>query len=389
MFTLILFILILSFLVFVHEFGHYITAKKSGMKVYEFAIGFPPRALGAYKDPKTGKWVWVVGKGKSNLKETIVGEEQEDEFPTTLYSINWLPLGGFVRIKGENGEKSKDKNSFGHQKAWKKVIVLSAGVIMNYLTAAILLGAGFMVGLPADISVSEDPHAIMVGESSVIIQQVQPNTPAKEAGLTLGDTIQAINGQEMNNVGQVIETIQNNGTEELSLTILRGEKEEVFHITPAIQKDGEPARIGALLADAGVVRYPWYLAMYKGFVAATLGVINIAASFFFLIKGLIMGQGLAFDVAGPVGIASIIGQSARLGFSHLINVTAMISLSLAVINILPIPALDGGRILFILIEKITKKKVPLKYEQLAHTIGFGLLMLLIIVVTVRDVFGLF
>jgi len=384
-----LFILILSFLVFVHEFGHYITAKKSGMKVYEFAIGFPPRALGAYKDPKTGKWVWVVGKGKSNLKETIVGEEQEDEFPTTLYSINWLPLGGFVRIKGENGEKSKDKNSFGHQKAWKKVIVLSAGVIMNYLTAAILLGAGFMVGLPADISVSEDPHAIMVGESSVIIQQVQPNTPAKEAGLTLGDTIQAINGQEMNNVGQVIETIQNNGTEELSLTILRGEKEEVFHITPAIQKDGEPARIGALLADAGVVRYPWYLAMYKGFVAATLGVINIAASFFFLIKGLIMGQGLAFDVAGPVGIASIIGQSARLGFSHLINVTAMISLSLAVINILPIPALDGGRILFILIEKITKKKVPLKYEQLAHTIGFGLLMLLIIVVTVRDVFGLF
>ncbi len=359
------------------------------MKVYEFAIGFPPRALGAYKDPKTGKWVWVVGKGKSNLKETIVGEEQEDEFPTTLYSINWLPLGGFVRIKGENGEKSKDKNSFGHQKAWKKVIVLSAGVIMNYLTAAILLGAGFMVGLPADISVSEDPHAIMVGESSVIIQQVQPNTPAKEAGLTLGDTIQAINGQEMNNVGQVIETIQNNGTEELSLTILRGEKEEVFHITPAIQKDGEPARIGALLADAGVVRYPWYLAMYKGFVAATLGVINIAASFFFLIKGLIMGQGLAFDVAGPVGIASIIGQSARLGFSHLINVTAMISLSLAVINILPIPALDGGRILFILIEKITKKKVPLKYEQLAHTIGFGLLMLLIIVVTVRDVFGLF
>jgi len=389
MFTLILFILILSFLVFVHEFGHYITAKKSGMKVYEFAIGFPPRALGAYKDPKTGKWVWVVGKGKSNLKETIVGEEQEDEFPTTLYSINWLPLGGFVRIKGENGEKSKDKNSFGHQKAWKKVIVLSAGVIMNYLTAAILLGAGFMVGLPADISVSEDPHAIMVGESSVIIQQVQPNTPAKEAGLTLGDTIQAINGQEMNNVGQVIETIQNNGTEELSLTILRGEKEEVFHITPAIQKDGEPARIGALLADAGVVRYPWYLAMYKGFVAATLGVINIAASFFFLIKGLIMGQGLAFDVAGPVGIASIIGQSARLGFSHLINVTAMISLSLAVINILPIPAIDGGRILFILIEKITKKKVPLKYEQLAHTIGFGLLMLLIIVVTVRDVFGLF
>ena len=116
---------------------------------------------------------------------------------------------------------------------------------------------------------------------------------------------------------------------------------------------------------------------------------QIVIAFYLLIKGLILGQGLAFEVAGPVGIASIIGESARLGLNYLINTAAMISLSLAVINILPIPALDGGRILFILIEKITGKKVPLKYEQFAHTIGFALLMILIVVVTVRDVLGLF
>ena len=120
MVTILLFLIILSVLVFVHEFGHFITARLSGMKVYEFALGFPPRAFGVYKDPKTGKWKWIRGKGKSNLKKTVAGHEQEEEFPDTLYTFNWLPLGGFVRIKGENGEFENEKDSFGYQKTWKK-----------------------------------------------------------------------------------------------------------------------------------------------------------------------------------------------------------------------------------------------------------------------------
>ena len=128
--TIIIFIIILGIIVLAHEFGHFITARKSGMKVYEFGIGFPPRAIGVYRDPKTKKFVWVFGKGKTKLKQAVAGEEiEEQEFPATLYSLNWLPIGGFCKIKGENGEKAVEPDSFGYQKAWKKVIVLSAGVI--------------------------------------------------------------------------------------------------------------------------------------------------------------------------------------------------------------------------------------------------------------------
>ncbi len=389
MVTIILFILILSLLVFVHEFGHYITAKKSGMKVYEFAIGFPPRAIGVYKDPKINAWVVVKGKGKSDLKKTVAGDEQQDEFPSTLYSLNWLPLGGFVRIKGENGESSQDKDSFGYQAVWKKLTVLVAGVVMNFLLAGVLLGIGFMVGLPTDLSALQDKSAIVVQEPRVLIQQVEDGSPAKEAGIQLGDEITSVNGVPLSRVSDVIAAIQAHGEQEVSLSISRGDIEQVYTLTPRRANEDEPARIGTLLVDAAVVRYPWYLAIYKGFVAACFGTINIIVAFYFLIKGLLFGQGLVFDIAGPVGIASIIGQSARLGLSHLINVTAMISLSLAVMNILPIPALDGGRMLFILIGKCIGKSVPLRYEQMAHTIGFLLLMGLIVIVTVRDVLGLF
>ncbi len=155
-----------------------------------------------------------------------------------------------------------------------------------------------------------------------------------------------------------------------------------------LEKDGYP-RIGVMLADAGIVRYPWYIALYRGFQAAWFGLINIFISFYILVKGLMLGNGMAFSVAGPVGIAVVVGQSAALGFSYLLNVTAMISLSLAAINVLPIPALDGGRAFFVIIEKIIRRPVPMKYEQLAHTIGFLLLMVLIIVVTFKDVVRLF
>jgi regulator of sigma E protease len=144
-----------------------------------------------------------------------------------------------------------------------------------------------------------------------------------------------------------------------------------------------------MLLDAALVRYPWYIALYKGFIAAFFGLINIFLGFYTLIKGLIFGQGMAFDVSGPVGIASVIGQSARMGINYLLNVAAMISLSLAALNILPFPALDGGRVLFVVLEKIFRRPVPQKYEQVAHTIGFLLLLVLIIFVTGRDIKALF
>ncbi|MFZ2189983.1 MAG: RIP metalloprotease RseP [Candidatus Magasanikiibacteriota bacterium] len=391
--TIIIFILILALVVLFHEFGHFITARKSGMKVYEFGFGFPPRAIGVYRDPITKKFVWVFGRGKNNLKSTVGGDGNrvEDEFPATLYSFNWLPLGGFCKMKGENGEKANEPDSFGFQKAWKRIIVLSAGVIMNVILAGLLLSIGFVVGLPADLSMGIDKQAIVLQESVVTVQMVEKDSPADKAGLKYGDKIISINNTAIKTVDELVSYLKTNKADQSDKTvaIIRGtEQLSITMDTAQIKENEDYPRFGFSPADVGIVRYPWYLAIYKGFVAAGFGVINIFLAFFILIKNLVMGQGLAFDVSGPVGIAVMVGDSARLGINYLINVAAMISLSLAVINILPIPALDGGRILFILIEKIFRRPVPMKYEQLAHTIGFLLLMILIILVTGRDIWGL-
>jgi regulator of sigma E protease len=389
--TLIIFILVLSLLVFVHEAGHFLAARAFGIKVYEFAIGFPPRAIGWYRDPETGKRKWLVGKGKDSVKDTVVGEQTQEEYPSCVYSFNWIPLGGFVRIKGETGQFRDEPDSFGYQKAWKRIVVLSAGVIMNFVLAAFLLGIGFMIGLPSDASIVEtDRHARLIGEPQVLVQQVDPNSPAAEAKLKLGDVITMVNGEVITSASGLVAYIEANQDEVITLTVIRGEATVETSITPTYL-DGmeDKKRIGFVLADAALVKYPVHIALWKGLVAATNTTMMIVVGFFLLIKNLVLGNGLLFDVAGPVGIASIVGDSARLGIAYLINVTAMISLSLAVMNILPIPALDGGRILFVIIEKIIRKPVPMKYEQLAHTAGFMLLMLLIVVVTWRDIVRVF
>jgi regulator of sigma E protease len=393
MLTFVLFVLILTLLVFVHEFGHFIMARKMGMRVYEFAIGFPPFAIGCYRDPKTGKLVWVKGKKKvkRNVLDAGGGSEVDEhaEYPNTLYSLNYLPLGGFCKIKGENGEEAQEKDSFGAQKAWKRIVVLVAGVVMNFLLAGVLLGIGFMIGLPADVTGVQDNSAQIVQNSRVVIQQVEHDSAAEKAGLQFGDTLLSLDGQPVPRSSDVIAYTKSHIDKDISVKILRGSEEKTITIHPTVVKSGESARLGVLLADAGLIKYPWYIAIYKGFVAAFWGLIGIFVGFYGIIKGLILGNGVTADVSGPVGIASVIGQSARLGISYLINVAAMISLSLAALNILPFPALDGGRVLFVVLEKIFRRPVPQKYEQIAHTIGFVLLLILIVIVTGRDIKGLF
>lgn len=389
MVTILLFILILGILVVAHEWGHYYTAKKFGIKVHEFGFGYPPRAFGWYRDPDTKKIVWVWGSGKSSLKKTVAGDEQQKEFPGMLWSFNWLPLGGFVRIKGENGESAVESDSFGYHKAWKRVVVLAAGVIMNVVLAAVVLSFGFMIGLPTDLSRGVDTHAIIVEAPSVLVQSVADDSPAAKAGIEFGDRIIQADETSIANAAQLIEYVGERRDTPIQLRIVRNGVEQVLTAVPVISEGDTVARLGIGIAEAGVIRYPWYIALYKGVLAAGIGVVTIFVSFYYLIVNLVTGQGLMFDVAGPVGIAQVVGQSAKLGFQYVLNVVAMLSLSLAVINILPIPALDGGRILFIIIEKIKGKKVSMKYEQVAHTIGFMLLMILIVVVTWRDIAKLF
>lgn len=395
MVTIILFLVILSILVLVHEYGHFATARKCGMKVFEFGLGFPPRAFGFYRDPKTKKWVFVRGKGKESMQATVGGEERQEEYPSTLYSVNWLPIGGFVKIKGENGESSADTDSFASHPAWQRFVVLVAGVVMNVLLAALLLGVGFMIGLPTDVTGGVPNGATLKGEPQVVVEEVVPDSPADKAGIRFGDAILAIDGERVVSPETVTGYVKTHASapdgsmRQMQVTILREQKEETILVVPAkIKEQDETPRLGIALAEVGVVVYPWYVAIGKGFTAAWFGLVNIFVTFYLLIKNLILGQGLSFQVAGPVGIASVVGQSARLGMNYLINITAMISLSLAAMNILPIPALDGGRAFFVILEKILGKKVPAQYEQLAHAIGFVLLMILVLVVTGRDIIRL-
>jgi len=397
MLTVVIFLAVLALLVLAHEFGHFVTARKSGMKVYEFGFGFPPRAFGVQRLTKdlgdgvvSKKWHFFWGRGEVKKEEN---QEQAIEHlgweTGTIYSFNWLPLGGFVRIKGEDGECRLEKDSFACQKAWKRVVVLFAGVFMNFVLAAVLLGIGFMIGLPTDMSAGIDDKAIVVGEQSVLIQYIEKGSPAEQVGLKFGDQILSVGGSSVKSAGEVVNYIKSNGEKDIAIKIKRSGNEMDFVASPKIIKAGEEApRLGMMLADAGIIRYPWYVSLYKGFVAAGIGLVNIFIAFYILIKNLIIGNGLAMEVSGPVGIAVMIGQSAKLGINYLINVTAMISLSLTAINILPIPALDGGRILFIIIEKIIRRPVNQKWERMAHLVGFGLLMLLILVVTGRDILGL-
>lgn len=346
------------------------------MRVHEFGIGFPPRAFGFYKDPTTKKIIWV--RSSRSLKSE---DGSPMEYPATLYSLNWLPLGGFCKIKGENGEMANEPDSFGFHKAWKRVAVLVAGVTMNVLLAAVIFSVGFLVGIPADISEGIPEGATVVGEPSIVIQEVVKGSPAQAANLQFGDSILSVDGEPAGGAKAFTDYVREHGGQELALRVKRGEEEFIVKATPR-------PLLGVLLADAAIIRYPWHRALPEGFLAAGTSLIGIFISLSILVKQLILGRGLAFDVSGPVGIATIVGQSARLGFQYLLHVTAMISLSLAAMNILPIPALDGGRVLFVLIEKVIRRPVPMKYEQIAHTIGFMLLLILIVFVTGRDILGL-
>ncbi len=350
--TIIVFILILGLLVFVHELGHFVAARKNGVKVEEFGFGFPPRIFG-------------IKRGD------------------TIYSLNWIPLGGFVKIKGEGGENREDEDSFSHKKIWRRAVILAAGVLMNFILAAVLLSIGFMVGLPQVVD-GENGYA-KVKDAKVQVVQILEGTPASEAGVAVGDAILEIDGQTL----EEVETMQNYLAGKIDAPVKfvlerDGQKIEK-EISPTFLIETGRGGIGVGLIKTGIVSYPWYLSLWKGAESAVLFTGEVVVAFYELIKNLIVTQKVSVDLSGPVGIAVLTGQVARMGIIYLLQFTALLSINLAVINFLPFPALDGGRILFLIIEKIRRKPVSQKIENLVHNIGFGLLMLLVLLVTYRDV----
>ncbi len=370
MITALIFILILGVLIFVHELGHFLVAIRNGIKADEFGFGFPPRIVGAVKNDKTGKYEIIWG-------------EKEVKSKNTIFSLNWIPLGGFVKIKGEDGG-TLDKDSFATKSAWARIKVLAAGVTMNFILAWFLLSIVFMLGAPE--AIEDDAR---VKDAKVQISQVIDESPAKEMGLAVGDqVVKACDGKSFCRTIGKVEELQNfineHKGQEIVLTIKRGDEISELKGVPRKEYPDDQGSLGVSLARTALVQYPWYEAIGKGLTAVFDMIILILVTLGALIGQLFAGGKPAMDVAGPIGIAIMTKQVSALGLTYLLQFTAVLSINLGIINILPFPALDGGRILFILIEKIKGSPVNQKFEQMANSIGFALLLLLMVVVTFRD-----
>ncbi|MFA5720461.1 MAG: RIP metalloprotease RseP [Acholeplasmataceae bacterium] len=378
--TVILFILVLSVLVFVHELGHFWTARRLGVKAEEFGFGFPPRALGFFKS-KSGRWRFLKG----NTSPDSLAEEEKPA--GTVYSLNCLPLGGFVKIKGENGEGKQDSDSFAAKALWRRALILSAGVIMNIVLAAALLSVGYMIGLPQ--SLDEVKSSAQVSEAQVFVMEVLPDSVAAQAGLESGDIIKAVEGQKITSNEELQDLVSRRTDQDTSFTIIRGGEERNIIIRPSFSEAVDRAVIGVSIYASGLVRYPFFTAIWEGIKLTGLTFWLIILAFYSLIRDLIIGVSVSGQVAGPVGIATLTGQVASLGITYLLQFMALLSLNLALVNILPFPALDGGRLLFLLIEKFKGKPVRQSVEAWIHTIGFWLLITLILVITYKDIMRLF
>lgn len=357
--TIILFLGVLSVLVIAHEWGHYFTAKKIGAKVEEFGLGFPPRLF---------SW-----KAKDGM----------------IWSINAIPLGGFVKIVGESGEKEEDPNSFRKKSVLKRILVLSAGVIMNLVLAAVLFSIGFVIGIPS-VTEGELGKFATISDQAIRITEVISGSPADIAELQIGDTILSLNGVDYSE-GEEVRSELHVLAETESINFIVERKGEVIdvNVVPEYVEALSGPGVGVAIVETGFAKYPIYIAPWKGIEATFTYTIAILLAFFGIIRDLIMGSGIAPEISGPVGIAVITGEIASLGFVYLLQFAAILSINLAVINILPFPALDGGRIVFVLYEAVRGKPASQKVEAVVHNFGFLLLMILVIVVTYRDIVNLF
>lgn len=352
--TLLVFILILGLLIFVHELGHFIVAKRSGMEVEEFGFGFPPRIIGIKK------------RG-------------------TIYSLNLIPLGGFVKILGEDGHEH-GPGSFGSKPALNRFAVLVAGVSMNFILAWLLLSIGLTLGLPTLITEGERlPDSATIKDSYVTVLYVDEESPAAAVGVRSGDAIVSVDEKQFKTIQGVQDYTSLRAGQQLDYTFIRGEQEFMVSIIPRANPPEGEGPIGVLLGQVGKVSYPWYESIYKGLTSAASLAVRIIVAIGTLLRNLFADGSALASLTGPVGIAVMTRDAINLGAVNVIYFTAVLSLNLAILNILPFPALDGGRIVFLIVEKIRRKKIATVFEHYANTFGFLLLILLMIWVTIRDV----
>jgi len=362
--NILIFIVILFVLVVSHEFGHFIVAKINKIRVDEFSFGFPPKLFGKK-----------------------IGE--------TTYNLNALPLGGYVKIFGENPDDDSmtgpdSKRSFVNKPKYIQAMVLLAGITMNFLVAWLLLSVGFMSGLPT--SVGAVPNGAVVENQALTITSVGANSPAEKSGIKVGDKIISLNTLTdstkllSSNLGtESIQTfVKNHNNEAIKVAIVRAKTPMDITVTPETNKDGIPA-IGISMDVIGTLRLPVYTAVWEGLKLSGNVFSGTVVGFYHLISGAIVGKANMSELTGPIGIVGVVGDAAKFGFVYLLSFTALISINLAVINLIPFPALDGGRLFFLLIEKIKGSRIKPQIANWTNAIGFGLLMLLMAIITYHDI----
>ena len=342
---LIIFIVALSILVLVHEFGHFFAARRTGVKVEEFGLGLPPR---------------IFGK----------------KFGDTIYSINWLPIGGFCKLYGEDGE-GKGGEAFNHKKPWQKLIIVLGGVLMNLVLAIAIFSVVYTIlGVPKETD-------------KVKIIGISKDSPAEKAGLKEEDIIFKVADKEIKNPSELTTEVAKYKGQIVKLKVYQFDKVE-REINVEVREnppEGEGS-IGIAISNTEMVKVPWYRideGIKAGFKEAYFWGKIIVGGVFKMIGGLFMGQ-IPKDVSGPIGMyeaTSFINKNQ--GFLAVVHFFGIVSVNLAVVNILPFPALDGGRIIFVIYEMLTKRKANQKLEMVVNNIGMILLLGLILLITVGDI----
>lgn len=364
--SVIIFLIILSALIIVHELGHFLVAKKYGIRVDEFGLGYPPRAA------KLFSW-----KGSD-------------------FTLNWLPFGGFVKIYGENPTESEEAvspDNFQSKNRCIQASVLAAGVFFNFLFAWLLISLGFVTGIPSPAGMD-----LPLENPQTVVTLVVPGSPADLGGLKAGDTLISMQrGEDVLEPGEGVEApapadfsqFISASDEPIIFTIERGEVVNEKTIIPARDIIADRPAVGISMETIGTVHLPVHRALWEGLKVTTELTWITAKAIVSLIGQAFTGKADLGAVTGPVGIVGMVGDMRELGLAYLITFTALLSINLSIINLLPFPALDGGRLLMVGIESITRRPIPSSYFNAINAAGFALLIFLMILITIQDVRNIF
>lgn len=348
-FTILIVFISLIGLMILHEFGHFVLAKLFGVKVEEFGIGYPPRLFGKK-----------------------IGE--------TLYSLNLLPFGAFIR----------EPKDFAKIKIGQRILIALGGVLSFWVMAAIIFSIVFNLG--TRVAIEDEVNSNLV-EPRIQIAEIAPKSPAEVAGLKVGDTIKELKIQnakfKIEKVKEVQELTNLHKDEEIILTIERGKEVFDVKLIPRVSPPEGEGPMGVALVKTTIKKYPWPKAIWQGISNTGDLTLTIIQGYFQAIKNIFKGLPSGVQLMGPVGIFHSIFQASQLGLSYFLNFLALISIYLALFNVFPIPAVDGGRLLFLGIEAIRKKPIDQKIEQEITTFFFTMMIALAIWVTIKDISRIF